>query len=207
MRSIGVLAAAIAMIGAPAYATEWSMVPNDSSLTFEVAQGSSSAKGAFERFESEISFDPDALAQSKVAVLVDVASVELGDEMVTTTARGAAWLAADEHGQARYETTAFRPLDEAGRYEVDAQLTLRGVTQQVTHEAVIRVEGDHATATGEVPILRLDYGVGGTADPSGSNVGLEVTVRFDISATRQPKSTASARDPLGAMARNSVGIR
>ena len=58
------------------------------------------------------------------------------------------------------------------------------MTGRLTHPATITVTGDEAHAQGEVALNRVEFGVGAAQFPRGDQVGLTVTVRFDLAATR-----------------------
>lgn len=164
-------------------AATWLLDPAASSIEVIVNQGGRPLTARFERFEADIRFDPAALETSQVEIRVDVASFTSGDTGRDAQARGAPWLDSGGHATAVYRTLTMRRA-HAAEYEVDAELTLRGTSRRLLHAATIVIDGDRATATGSLPLARLDFGIGQGADPSGQAVGLEVIVRFTLAAQR-----------------------
>lgn len=164
-------------------AAAWHVDPAKSRLTAAVMQQGRMIEGAFERFAAEITFDPNRLDQAQIVVTVDLASFAMGDAQRDAIARSEEILAAGSNPTARYATTRITRLD-GDRYQVEANLTLKGLARPVSHPATIVIDGDQARATGEATLLRLDYGVGARQFPGGDQLGLEVRVRFDVTATR-----------------------
>ncbi len=174
-------ALAVLLLAVPAWARDWAVSPSDSSLTLTVQQGQTPIKARFERFDAEIGFDPADPRQAEIVVEVDLASFASDDDQRDAQARGPDFLAAGDGARAIYRTTSVTPLG-GDRYRVEAELTLKGVTRQVSHEAIITVDGDAAHAVGVVPITRTDFGVGTGQFATGGLVGLEVAVAFDLEA-------------------------
>lgn len=174
---------ALLAVSPVALATEWQVDPARSTIAAVVRQGEGSFEARFERFSAEIAFDPAQPEATRVAITVDTASFASGQGQRDQIATGDAFLAAKSHQSARYVTRAVRPLG-GDRYEVEADLELRGVTKPLTHIATIAAGPEEARATGEVEIARVDWGVGqGPGQSRGPEVGPVVTVRFDLAAT------------------------
>lgn len=165
----------------PASARDWTVDPAASRLDVTFMQGTSEVPARFETFDAKISFDPANLAAAKVEVRVDLGSFASGDAQRDAQAKGPDFLAAATGPVAIYRTLGFKPLG-GDRYQVDAELELKGVTKQLSHEAVIKVAGDHATAEGKVPLVRTDYQVGTGQFATGAMVGLDVEVSFKVEA-------------------------
>lgn len=169
---------------APAQAADWQVDPARSAVTVEVDQGGRPLTGRFERFDAEIRFDPNDLANARAVVTVDVGSFRTGDGQRDQIAASQEFLGAAAAPQARYEAKAFEPLG-GDRYQVEAELSLKGVTKPIAHPATITITGEEAHATGEMTLTRTEWGVGARQFPRGDQVGLEVKVRFDLRARRQ----------------------
>jgi polyisoprenoid-binding protein YceI len=172
------------VLGALAEAADWQVDPARSAVTVEVDQGGRPLTGRFERFAAEIRFDPNDLAGARAVVTMDLASFRTGDGQRDQIAASQEFLAAASQPEARYATRSFKALG-GDRYEVEAELTLKGVTKVLAHPATIAVSGEEAHAVGEVTLARTEFGVGTKQFPRGDQVGLAVKVRFDLVARRQ----------------------
>ena len=166
----------------PAMAKDWIVDPAKSKLAVTFHQGSTAVEAGFDRFQATIRFDPADLANALVEVQVDLASFRSGEDQRDAQAKGADFLDADSVTSATYRTTSFRSLGN-DVYQVDGELTLKGVTKQLSHEATISVDGDRARAEGVVPLTRTDFNVGTGQFATGSMVGLDVEVGFTLEAT------------------------
>lgn len=169
------------LLALPAHARSWIVDPAGSRLEVGFSQGSTTVSARFERFDARIRFDPDALDASSVEVDVELASFASGDPTRDGQAVSAEFFDVATSPVATYRARSFRALG-GGRYAVEGELTLRGVTRPVTHEAEIAIDGERATARGTVSLLRTDFGVGARQFATGDTVGLEVLVTFEIQA-------------------------
>jgi polyisoprenoid-binding protein YceI len=175
------LAGLAAALPGPAMAKDWVVDPAASTLTVTIQQGQTPIEARFERFTAEVSFDPAALDQASVTVTVDLGSFASGDSQRDAQTRGPDFLDAGSAAEAIYRTISFAPLG-GDRYQVEAELTLKGVTQELSHEATITVDGDQAHAAGTIPLTRTDFEVGTGQFATGTMIGLEVLVGFDLQA-------------------------
>jgi polyisoprenoid-binding protein YceI len=116
-------------------------------------------------------------------VEVDLASFTMGDAQRDQLARSEEILGASTAPTARYATRSFTALG-GDRYEVVADLTLKGVTRELRHPVRITVAGDTAEAEGEVVLRRPDFGIGMRQLASPDPLAFEVVVRFELQARR-----------------------
>lgn len=165
---------------APTTATEapasgWAV--QQGTLGIEVAQAGSPVSGQFGTWTAAIDYDPQAQA-GHVAVDIDIASLVLGS--VGDTAKGPDFLNAAAHPSARFEADI---LAEGDGHVARGTLTIAGKSVPAELPFVLAIEGDTATASGEMRLDRRDFGVGaGYADES--TVGFGVRVHFELTAQR-----------------------
>jgi polyisoprenoid-binding protein YceI len=179
------LAALALTWAAPAHAAEWRVDPARSAIALTVTQSGKPLEAHFARFDAAIEFDPGKPQDARVVVTVDTSSFASGAAQVDQAAVSREFLASQQHPTARYTLTSLKPLG-ADRYEATADLELRGVSMPVTHFATVKAGTDEAEASGEVELVRTDWGVGASQFPTGDQVGLEVVVRFELHAFRAP---------------------
>ncbi|MCG8357429.1 MAG: YceI family protein [Kiloniellales bacterium] len=186
--------AAVALLttaGAPqaAEAPLWSVEP-ESSVGFVARQAGAPVEGRFERFAAEVRFDAEDLEASRVAVVIEVASVNSESSDRDGVIRSKDLFDVETWPEARFEAARF---EHAGGdvYEAHGSLTMRDVTLDVVLPFDLKVENDpddpallRARAQGELSVMRLDYGVGQGQWRDTSVVADEVVIRIDITATR-----------------------
>lgn len=175
-------------------AARWSVEPG-STVGFIAKQAGAEVEGVFERFEAEILFGPAALTVSKVAVEIEVASVNSQSADRDQTIRSAPLFDVATWPSARFEAERFEAvsMDANGNGEFRAlgRLTMRDVTREVVLPFRLSFE-DHpdeagalrAHAAGELTVSRLDYGVGQGLWTDTSVVADEVVIVIDILAKR-----------------------
>lgn len=172
-----------------AEAPQW-RVEEASRVGFVARQAGAAISGRFAEFDAEIRFDPDNLDGSRVAVEIEVASVDTQSSDRDQVIRSPDLFDAARWPNAHFEADRFEP-DGKGHYQAHGRLTLRDVTQDVVlpFDLAISPHPDEpatlqAKAVGELPIMRLDYGVGQGQWRDTSVVANEVVIQIEILATR-----------------------
>ena len=160
-------------------ASQWSMQPKESKLTFVGVQAGAQFEGSFDRFTADISFDPKNLAASRFDVKIDTASVNTQDGERDTAIKGADLFDVKSFPSARYVADKF--TDKGGnKYAATGKLTLRNVTKDVPIDFTFESKDDGAWLKGTAKIKRLDFGVGQGEWKDTSAVGNDVQVRFAL---------------------------
>ena len=150
-------------------------------LGIEVAQGGTPIQGQFGTWQAAIDYDP-ATQAGKVDVNIDIASLTLGS--VSDNAKGPDFLNAAQFPGARFEAEILPPTTEGAAHLARGTLTIAGKSIPAELPFDLTVDGDKATAKGEMKVDRRDFGIGaGYADES--TVGFGVTIRFDLTANRK----------------------
>lgn len=156
-------------------------------VTFTVDHlGFSQVHGLFERFDAEISLDPEQVEDSSVRFVIDAASINTFWPKRDEHIRGADFLDVSNHPEIVFESTAVKPTG-GDTAEITGDLTIRGVTREVTFEAVLNKIGPSPfdpsttiagfTATGTID--RTEFGVSYAAPAVG--VMIPVTVSLEMS--------------------------
>jgi len=160
-------------------ATQWSMQPKQSTLTFVGNQAGADFEGAFRKFNAQIQFEPEALAASRFDVTIDLASVDTRDAERDDIIRGPDLFAVQQHPTAHYVAEKFT-ASGAGKYTAAGKLTLRNVTRDVPIEFTFERGADGAWLKGVARIKRLDFGVGQGEWKDTEWVGNDVGVKFAL---------------------------
>jgi polyisoprenoid-binding protein YceI len=114
----------------------WQLDPNHSDVGFVVGHlVMSKVHGRFDAFSGTVVTDED-LDRSSVSVSIDAASVDTHLAVRDNQVRSADFLDAEHFPNITFESTAVR--DEAGRYFVDGDLTIRGTTRPVTLDLTVQ---------------------------------------------------------------------
>lgn len=174
---LGLTASLAAMLALAA--TQWSMQPKESKLTFIGEQAGAQFEGSFDRFTADIRFDPKDLAASRFDVTIDTASVNTQDRERDDTIRSADLFDVKRFPTARYVADKFTSLG-GNKYSASGKLTLRDVTREVPIEFTFETKDADAWLKGTAKLKRLDFGVGQGDWKDTSAVGNDVQVRFAL---------------------------
>lgn len=178
-----------ASVAAPVTSTapKWDVMVEKSSITFHGKQMGTDFDGVLTKFTPDIRFDENNLDQSRVAVDIDINSIDAKDAERNKSIKGTDWFDTDRFPTARFETTKFAKTGE-GAFTASGNLTIHGVTVPIqlpftlAHEKV-GFGQDRVIMTGTVTLDRSKFqlGTGDWADPSV--IANEVPVDIKLVAT------------------------
>ncbi|MDQ6693436.1 MAG: YceI family protein [Chloroflexota bacterium] len=150
----------------------WKIDPGHSTVEFVAKHMMiTSVRGRFPDVEGTIRFDEENIANSSVEATIQVATVTSGSEQRDQHLRTGDFFLVDEHPTFTFKSTRIEPKG-SDEYKVTGDLTIRGVTKQITLDATF--EGRNTSPWGAeaigfsatTTINRKDFGV-------NWNVGLE----------------------------------
>jgi len=167
-----------------ARAAEWKILPDQSEIGFSGSAAGQTIEGVFEEFSGDVKFDPSAPEQTESTIIIQIGSVSTGNSDVDGTLPGSDWFNTSEYPQATFTADSAVKAEGANAYLLNGTLELKGNSGEVTVPFTIDISGDTASATGQLTINRLEYGVGPDGPISGITVTEEVTVSFDLQAEK-----------------------
>jgi polyisoprenoid-binding protein YceI len=175
---------------APLPTGTWKVDPVHSSVEFHVKHlGIATVKGQFKEFEGTLEVGPDGASATGT---VEVGSVDTREPARDEHLRSADFFAADRFPRIAFRSTAIRALDEE-EFEIDADLTIHGVTRQVTLKAEFEgEETDHqgnerVGVSASTQISRNDFDIKFNAALGSGNlvVADKVKILVEVSAVKQ----------------------
>lgn len=182
-------AAAALMLAGPAMAEPQAYVVDKSHafVTFTVDHlGFSQVQGLFERFDAEVTLDPEAVETSSVRFVIDAASINTFWPKRDEHIRGGDFLEVETYPEIVFESTRITPTG-GDTADVTGNLTIRDVTKEVTFEATLNKLGPSPfnpdqtiagfTATGVID--RTAFGVSYAAPAVGAMI--PVTISLEMS--------------------------
>lgn len=170
----------------------WSVDPSHSSVEFQVKHlGIANVRGHFAKFGGTLEIGDD-LASAKAYGVVEAASVDTNDEARDAHLRSPDFFDVEQYREIAFTSTAITPTGD-DTFEVTGDLTMHGVTRELTLQAEITgTEQDPygnervgLEVTGE--LNRSDYGITFNQALGSGNVLVSDKVRLhlDISAVKQ----------------------
>jgi polyisoprenoid-binding protein YceI len=149
----------------------------------------SKVRGEFKEFSGTLELAENPV-DSKVSVTIQAGSVETKDENRDNHLRTNDFFDVENHPTWTFTSTAIRPVT-ATEWHVDGDLTIRGVTQQVTLDATLEgvvkdPYGFHRVGfSATTSIDREDFGVSfnGVLEAGGVIVSKKVDIDIEVEAT------------------------
>ena len=111
---------------------DWQLDPAHAALTFKIDHlGYSTYVGRFERFDVQLSGEPDAPAEARVEGVVDMTSLDIANDDFADTLMGSDWFSAANFPEARFQSTRIL-ITGPVTADVEGILTLRGKNAPIT---------------------------------------------------------------------------
>jgi polyisoprenoid-binding protein YceI len=171
-------AALLLSAAAAAAASSYTSDPQQSRLEFVGVQAGAEFKGVFHKFTANVDFAPEALANSRIDVQIDMNSVDSLDKDRDTTIRGKDVFDVAHYSTAHYVTKSITKT--AAGFSAVGALTLRGVTRDVPIEFQFTNQSAGAKLFGSAKLNRLDFGVGQGDWQSTGVIGDAVKINFSL---------------------------
>ncbi|MCC9308406.1 YceI family protein [Kitasatospora sp. RB6PN24] len=169
----------------------WKADPVHSEIAFSVRHLMlTKTRGRFTGYDVTIVTGEDPLASS-VAVTIDLASIDTGNEVRDNHLRAADYLKTENYPTMGYRSTGIRPRGDG--WVVDGELTLHGVTRRVPLALEVNGfgsdpwGGQRAGFSASAEINRRDFGIDISLplDAGGVAVGDKVAISLEIQAVLQ----------------------
>lgn len=172
-------------LAAPASAQTplWTVDENHSTLSFVFQQEGESFRGSFQKFNADIRFEEENLAQSSAHIEIDLTSLSAGNAERDDALQSSDWFYLSKFPKAVFKTTGFRHM-EGVHYEADAVLSIRGVERAVVLPFTLDFEGSTVHMLGALDLRRLDFNLGEGFWANPDFIGLSVMVEVEILARR-----------------------
>lgn len=171
----------------------WAIDTAKSKLSFEASQQGAMFEGVFQGFGGEIRFDASRPEESTALITIDMRSVDSQSPERDQSLLDKDWFSVESFPESRFEVSKFDKVDE-NQFIARGELTIRGVKKSIDLPLNIIFSLDEqgrdlATATGEVTLQRLDFGVGQGAWSDTDAVGNPIKVKVSVVAARVENPT------------------
>lgn len=159
---------------------EW-RVSGGGKLAFTVDWNGTPINGTFRRWNSDIRFSPEDLAQSRIKVTIDVGSASTADNQRDEMLLGESFLNAAAHPKAVFNSSSIR-LVNGDLYIARGTLDMNGKTHPVTLNFKLKIDGIRAEVAGSSSLRRTQFGVGNGEWAETNEVADTVAITFDFTA-------------------------
>jgi polyisoprenoid-binding protein YceI len=154
---------------------------NHAFINFKISHiGFSWMYGTFKNFSGTFSYDKDNLAASKVNIVLKTDSVDTNDTARDKHIRNSDFLHVTKFPEAKFESSKITNID-GNKFDVEGNLTIHGVTKQVTVKSAFINEGNdpwgnyRAGFEGTTTIKMSDYGIKNILGEASENIQLIIS--------------------------------
>ncbi|HEY8256922.1 MAG TPA: YceI family protein [Gemmatimonadales bacterium] len=173
--------------------TQWEIDPSHTSAHFGVRHMMvSTVRGEFTKVSGTVQIDARDLSRSSVHVVIDAASINTRDPQRDAHLRSADFLDVDNHPTIEFDST--RIIRDSGSLKLVGDLTIRGVTREVTldvEDAGVELKdpwgGVRRGASAKTRVNRKDFGLQWNValEAGGFVVGDDVRIEIDVELVKK----------------------
>jgi polyisoprenoid-binding protein YceI len=152
----------------------------------------STVRGEFTKVSGTVQIDARDLSRSSVHVVIDAASINTRDPQRDAHLRSADFLDVDNHPTIEFDST--RIIRDSGSLKLVGDLTIRGVTREVTldvEDAGVELKdpwgGVRRGASAKTRVNRKDFGLQWNValEAGGFVVGDDVRIEIDVELVKK----------------------
>lgn len=158
--------------------SNWTII-GPKSLSFSVKWNDDVVTGSFSDWSADIKFASNALDQSSIKVLIDLASVNTSDATVNSAIGNVEFFNSSTSPQAQYISNNIKNLG-GNRYQMDGMLRLKNIEQPLRIIFTLDENGNKTQAKGSTNINRVAHQIGIGQD----EIANDVSVGFEFMAQK-----------------------
>lgn len=181
-------------------AERWTIDPAHTEIGFSVKHMMfTKVRGQFSDFEGTVELDTDDPSASSVSVAIEAASIDTGVADRDEHLRSGDFFDVEEYPQLTFESTRVSgPIEEGGDFEIVGDLTIRGVTREVTLEATFDGTGTDPWggtragfgATTRIDRRDFDLTWNQALETGGVLVGHDIEISLQVQAVLEQEAAA-----------------
>ena len=145
-------------------------VSGNYSLQFSCNQ----ASGIFKDIKATILFDEQNLGNGKFSVNVDAASLNTGNALMNKHAKSDEWLDVLKYPAIVF--TSKKITKNGASYQVTGDLTLHGITKEISIPFTFKKTGNSANFSAGFSIKRSDFNIGKSGGDVDENIKINLSV-------------------------------
>ena len=170
--------AIFSLAAGPAAADAWRL-QSDSTFSFEASFEDTPLEGSFTDFDVSIDFNPEEPAGGTLRVSVALTGADMGDPDMNDAIAAEEWFDVEGFPTAQYSSDDIVET-AAGSYVAHGVLVLKGIRRDVDVPFTWSESAGGATMRGEFTLKRTEFDIGTGEWASGEQIGIDVTLRFDL---------------------------
>jgi polyisoprenoid-binding protein YceI len=160
----------------------YSVAPENSSIDFIGSKVTGSHKGGFKKFDGQIAVDNGHVANTGNKVVIDMTSIWTDTDRLTGHLKTPDFFNVAQFPTATFETISV--ADQGTNAMVTGNLTLHGITKQISFPAQVQVTDDTVSLNAEFAINRFDFDVKFPGKPDDL-IRKEVVLKLNVKAPKR----------------------
>jgi polyisoprenoid-binding protein YceI len=155
------------------------VVKTDSLIEFHASATFAKVVGVFHSWEADLKMPADKFGDASLVLEIDASSVATGNGSRDKEVKGKNFFAVDEHPKIRFISKSITPDGDLSKFHMVGELTLRGITQPVSVEVILRPrDNGHRRIDGSFSFNRREFGM--THNVPFNKVANTVEVNFQL---------------------------
>lgn len=150
------------------FAVNWTIVNGK----YEVKFSTEEAVGEFKDLTGQIKFDQNNLGESSMVMIIDVNSIQTGDETKNAHAKQTEWLDAATYPTINFVSTGFTKTSNG--FETTGKLTMKNVTKEIKIPFTFTSKKKTGIFKGGFSVNRNDYNI--EADGIGETIKIDFKI-------------------------------
>ena len=156
--------------------------PNDvNNLGFVGYKVTGNKPGGWNEYSGTVELADGTIESAKISMTIKMESLFTVATLLTETLHNDVWFNIAEFPEATFVSTKVEKADDG--YNVTGDLTLRGVTTNISFPAQIAIEGDQLKTQAKFAVNRSDWGMTDTG-LADDLIKDEVVIQFDVVADK-----------------------
>ena len=149
-------------------------VDKESKVTFTIKNFGFNTDGSFQGLQGKIHFDPQQLTSSYFDVSIDATTIDTDITSRDNHLKKEEYLHVQKYPRIHFKS--FKINQQENRYMVHGNITIKGVTRQVSFPFTVQKTGAGYWFRGEFKINRREFGVGKASAVLGDMVTVQLKV-------------------------------
>lgn len=155
-----------------------------SQISFTFQQFGQRVYGTFSEFEGTLTFDTQKPEAAHALLKIQLASIDAGSSDANDELQRASWFDTATYPVGVYESTGATALGD-NRYKITGNLTIKGITQPVDIDVVLKEQSGIGVFDGEFVLKRADFKIGEGEWAGNSVVSDAINIKFKMVAPQR----------------------
>ncbi len=151
-------------------------VDQSSGIKIRIKNLGSNVTGTFHGLEGTIVFNPSEPGASSFRITIDPNTVNTGVKARDNHLRKEEYFNVAQYPKISFVSTHVRSSGTQGMYQLTGDLTIKGVTKEISFPFTVTTKNDGLLFSGECKLNRRDFNVGGSSMVMSDNVLVSLNV-------------------------------